>query len=71
MGIFDLDRLQYVKADSLEQLAARKYPFWDYIAIMRREGTQGILSIKIKNRKGRTPLNIGFEFAKEHKQKFN
>lgn len=69
MGVFDLGELRWIKARSLEEIAAKIRPYWDYIGLMRKQGSGAIISRKFSDKKGRTPLSVGLEFAEQNKAK--
>ena len=47
-GLFDLDRLLYLKHDSLEEVGDKIKPHWSYLGLMRREGNFGLISRKFR-----------------------
>jgi len=58
-GIFDLDKLSYLKGSSINDLANAVHRHWDFAGIMRREGRIGLISRKFQNQK-MAQLNLSF-----------
>jgi|GEM_PF-1401433 len=50
-GIFNLDKLSYLKGSSISDLANTVHRHWDFAGIMRREGRIGLISRKFQNQK--------------------